>query len=66
MNTVIKPGDRVKVVTKNRAYKGYVYDLYNAEVVEWTPSGLIKIKPDGKKGTKNVSADNVKKIKDAR
>jgi len=60
MNTGIKPGDRV-VVT--RTYATYDRGKYTATVVKWANNGLLTVLPDGQKKTKNVSSDNVKKIK---
>ena len=63
MNRVISQGDRVVVSpTKN----GITRKAYKATVIDWMPSGKLKVQPDGASGraTKLVNADDVKKLAD--
>lgn len=63
MNRVISQGDRVLVTpVKN----GFVQRPYKATVIDWMPSGKLKVQPDGNpsQATKLVNSDEVKKLAD--
>ncbi|GAB4051820.1 hypothetical protein [Spirosoma litoris] len=58
---VISPGDSVKVDSR---VGGYLRGHESATVLNWTPSGRIKVKLDKKGMVKLVSPEYVKKIAD--
>ncbi|MBD2752640.1 hypothetical protein [Spirosoma validum] len=63
MNRVISQGDRV-LVTPTK--KGFTRKPYKATVIDWMPSGKLKVQPDGEssQATQLVNSDDVKKLAD--
>ena len=61
MNRVISQGDRV-LVTPTK--KGFTRKPYKATVIDWMPSGKLKVQPDGDRTSKLVNSDDVKKLAD--
>lgn len=61
MNRVIAQGDRVLVIPVK---KGIIRKPYKATVIDWMPSGKLKVQPDNDQTAKLVNSDDVKKLAD--